>query len=112
MEDLTASVSSFRMSKTVCSFVIRTTLRTVVKWLNPNLGDIPLASVNNAAAKALVTKMHQANLAPKTVSNYVGLAKLIVASAIDENGEQLFPRKWNHDFIDLPIVENQHQPAF
>src|SRR5438067_5768813 len=100
------------MSKTVCSFVIRTTLRTVVKWLNPNLGDIPLASVNNAAAKALVTKMHQANLAPKTVSNYVGLAKLIVASAIDENGEQLFPRKWNHDFIDLPIVENQHQPAF
>lgn len=38
--------------------------------------------------------------------------KLIVASAIDKNGEQLFPRKWNHDFIDLPIVENQHQPTF
>ena len=84
----------------------------VAKWLNPNLGDTPLASVNNAVAKALVSKMHQADLSPKTVSNYVGLLKLIVASAIDKNGDQLFPRKWNHDFIDLPIVENQHQPTF
>jgi integrase len=44
--------------------------------------------------------------------NYVGLVKLVVDSAIDENGEQLFPRKWNHEFIDLPIVERQHQPTF
>jgi integrase len=35
-----------------------------------------------------------------------------VASAIDENGEQLFPRKWNHDFIDMPVVQKQHQPTF
>jgi integrase len=33
-------------------------------------------------------------------------------SAIDDNGEQLFPRKWNHDFMDLPIIENQNQPNF
>jgi len=76
----------------------------IAKWLNPNLGDIPLASVNNAAAKALVSVMHQADLSPKTVSNYVGLVKLIVASATDGNGEQLFPRKWNPTFIDLPII--------
>ena len=82
------------------------------KWLNPNLGDIPLASVNNAAVKLLVKKMSDAELSAKTISNYVGLVKLIVASAIDENGEQLFPRKWNHDFIDMPVVQNQHQPSF
>jgi integrase len=35
-----------------------------------------------------------------------------VDSAIDENGEQLFPRKWNHEFMDLPVVEKQHQPTF
>jgi integrase len=84
----------------------------VDKWLNPNLGDIPLAGVNNATVKGLVVKMDEAGLSPKTISNYVGLAKLIVASSIDENGEQLFPRKWNHDFIDMPIVQKQHQPTF
>jgi integrase len=84
----------------------------VTKWLNPNLGDIPLASVNNATLKELVAKMHGAGLSPKTISTYIGLVKLIVASALDKNGEPLFPRKWNHDFIDLPVVGNQRQPSF
>jgi integrase len=84
----------------------------VNKWLNPNLGDTPLASINNSTVKGLVAKMHEAKLAPKSISNYVGLVKLVVASALDKDGEQLFPRKWNHEFIDLPIVEKQHQPTF
>jgi integrase len=85
---------------------------TVDKWLNPNLGDFPLATVNNLAVKRLVATMHEAGLSAKTISNYVGLAKLVVASAIDDNGEQLFPRKWNHGFIDMPVIANQHQPTF
>ena len=84
----------------------------VDKWLNPNLGDTPLASINNSTVKGLVAKMHEAELAPKSIANYVGLVKLVVASALDKDGEQLFPRKWNHEFIDLPIVEKQHQPTF
>ena len=68
--------------------------------------------MNNATVKGLVVKMNEAGLSPKTVSNYVGLVKLIVASAINENGEQLLPRKWNHDFIDMPVVQKQHQPTF
>jgi site-specific recombinase XerD len=82
------------------------------KWLNPNLGDLPLANINNATVKALVGSMHEAGLSPKSISNYVGLVKLVVASASDKDGEQLFPRKWNHEFIDLPLVENQRQPSF
>ncbi|HEU5409171.1 MAG TPA: site-specific integrase [Nitrospira sp.] len=82
------------------------------KWLNPNLGDLPLASVNNATVKGLVAKMNEAGLSPKSVSNYVGLVKLVVASAVDDNGEQLHMRRWNHEFIDLPLVEAQHQPTF
>lgn len=84
----------------------------VNKWLNPNLGDSPLSSVNNASVKTLVAKMHEAGLSPKSIMNYIGLVKLVVASALDNNGEQLFPRKWNHEFIDLPIVNKQHQPTF
>jgi len=82
------------------------------KWLKPNLGDVPLAAVNNTAVKALVSQLHEAELSPKSITNYVGLVKLVVGSAIDENGEQLFPRKWNHDFIDLPVIAAQHQPTF
>jgi integrase len=84
----------------------------VKKWLNPNLGDLPLALVHNATLKELVVKMHDARRSPQTIRTYVGLVKLIVASALDRNGEQLFPRKWNHEFIDLPVIEHQHQPTF
>jgi integrase len=80
--------------------------------LNPNLGDLLLGSINNATVKIVVTKMNEAGLSPKTISNYIGLVKLVLASAIDENGEELFPRKWNHEFLDIPLVENQHQPTF
>ena len=84
----------------------------VDKWLNPNIGDLPLASINNGTVKTLVAKMHAANLSAQTMTTYVNLVKLVVGSAIDDNGEQLFPRKWNNEFIDLPVIENQKQPTF
>jgi integrase len=36
---------------------------------------------------------------------------MVVASAVDEEGDTLFPRKWNHDFIDLPEDRNPKQPS-
>ena len=38
---------------------------------------------------------------------------MVLASAADAEGDQLYPRKWNHDFIGLPIVrkEEQHRPT-
>jgi len=71
-----------------------------------------VASINNQVVKTLVAKMHASGLSPKTISNYIGLVKLVVASAVGEDGEELFPRKWNHDFLDLPVIEKQYQPTF
>jgi len=82
------------------------------KWLNPHFGEMPLANINNAAMKTLVATMHAKGLSPKSIVNYTGLVKLVVASAVDDNGEPKFPRRWNHDFIDMPIVANQRQPTF
>jgi integrase len=59
--------------------------------------------------------MSEAGLSSKTISdNYVPVVKMVVASAVDEQGEQLYPRKWNHEFIDLPVVEQgkQNTPCF
>jgi integrase len=63
--------------------------------------------------RELVEKMAVAGLSPKTIVNYAQVVKLVVASAVNSDGDQIHPRKWNHDFIGLPIVkkENQHRPS-
>jgi len=96
--------------------VVPTTLVTwscaVDKWLNPNIGDLPLESVNNAAMKALVAKMDEGALSPKSIRNYTQIVKSVVASAVNDEGEELYPRKWNSEFIDMPEVKEQKQPSF
>jgi integrase len=85
------------------------------KRLLPFLGDMPLSQVGNSALKTLVDRMSAETLksgkklAAKTVVNYVETAKLVVASAVDTEGEPLYPRKWNDDFIGVPIVEKEKQ---
>jgi integrase len=81
-------------------------------WINPLIGEMPLASVNNLALKELVCKMAEAKYSPKTMHNYLQIVKLVVASAVNEQGDQIYPRKWNHEFIDLPQVTNQRRPTF
>jgi integrase len=75
-----------------------------------------LADVNNLTLKTLVATLDQAEpkLSPKSINNYVQIVKMVVASAINENGEPMHPRKWNHQFIDLPVVDKaeQHTPCF
>ena len=82
------------------------------KWLIPNIGETMLQDVNNGTLKTLVTKMVNEGLSAKSVNTYAGLVKLVVASAIDANGEELYPRRWNHDFVEMPLITNQHRPTF
>jgi integrase len=83
------------------------------KWILPNLGDKLLAETSNGALRELVEKMAAAGLSPKTIVNYAQVVKLVVASAVNSEGEQIHPRRWNSDFIGLPIVrkENQDRPT-
>jgi integrase len=82
-------------------------------WLNPNIGDVPLDSINNLAVKNLVTTMDKSGkLGASAIRACVRTVKMVVASAIDEQGEELYPRKWNHKFIDMPQVKKPEPPAF
>jgi integrase len=85
-----------------------------LRWINERIGEMPLASVNNSTAKQLVAEMAHAEFAPKTIKGYLQVVKAVVASAVLSDGEEMYPRKWNHDFIDLPMVERdkQNTPAF
>jgi Mg/Co/Ni transporter MgtE len=69
--------------------------------------------VGNAALRQFVEILAAAGLAPKTVNNIVTVVKFVVASAVDEEGDQIHPRAWNHEFIQLPVVikENQNRPT-
>jgi integrase len=80
------------------------------KWIYPFLGSMTLGEVNNRTLKELVEKM-SGELAASSIRDYANIVKAVVASAIDDNGEALFPRTWNEEFIDAPIVKNQHQPS-
>jgi hypothetical protein len=80
------------------------------KWIYPILGETYLADVNNLAMKDLVEKM-ASSLSPSSIRDYVNITKAVVASAIDENGEERFPRKWNSEFIDAPLIDKQRQPT-
>ncbi len=77
-------------------------------WLIPTLGDVALREVNNAALRQLVNRM-TGNLAPKTINTYINIAKEVVESLLNENGEPVCIRKWNNDFIDVPIVNRREQ---
>ena len=59
----------------------------------PHLGDTYLAEVNNLAMKPLVETMADEQLFPATIRDYTNIVKWVVASSIDENGEERFPRK-------------------
>ena len=80
------------------------------KWIYPFFEGRLLADVNNRAMKELVEKMAPA-LSPASIRDYVNIVKSVVASAINEDGEELFPRKWNEEYIDAPAVGSQRQPS-
>jgi hypothetical protein len=79
------------------------------KWIYPFFDGVILAEINNMAMKQFVD--HISKLAPATIRDYSNIVKGIVASAINEKGEPIFPRTWNEEFIDAPLVRHQRQPT-
>jgi integrase len=102
-----------RKRKPVAPSTIETWQSCIDKWLTPRIGRLPLAQINHAVAKTLVQDMSDAGLSDKSIHNNFGLVKLVIGSATNEDGDQLFPRKWNHEKIDVPVVEptEQHKPT-
>ncbi len=89
-----------------------------LKFINSHLGEVPLSDVNNKTVKDFIATMASAQkkdkprFSAKSIGNYVQVIKMVVASVMDENGDVLYPRKWNHDFMDLPVVGDQRTPTF
>ena len=71
-----------------------------------------LSHINNATLKMLGENLSAAGLSPTTIRDVAKVMRWVKASAVDENGDQLYPTKWNYEFADMPVVENQRTPMF
>src|SRR5580704_11476758 len=99
-----------RKRRTVAPSTLENWERCLKNWLNPNIGDTPLDSVGNLALRNLGETMVKGGLGASAIRSYANVVKMVVASAVNEEGDALYPRTWNHDFIDLPEDRNPKQP--
>ena len=69
--------------------------------LDEGIADTLVSADPNDACRG---QMSMTGLSAKTIVNYVRVVKHVVASAVNEEGDQIYPRTWNHDFIQLRVV--------
>jgi integrase len=83
------------------------------KWLLPIVGEERLADVGNGALKKVIDTMTESGLAAQTIITHSRVLKMVVVSAVNSEGEPLYPRKWNHDYCGLPIIDptTQRRPT-
>jgi integrase len=89
-----------------------------LRYINEQIGSVPLADVNNRSMKDFIAKMAteekngEQRFSAKSIASYLGVVKMVVASALNEKDEPLYPIKWNHEVMDLPVIDDQNTPAF
>ena len=78
-------------------------------WILPNLGSLDLVDVKNGAMKKFVAHLSDKGLAPASIAGITNCVKGVLKSAVNENGDYLFPIQWNSIFIDSPPVNPRDQ---
>ncbi len=76
--------------------------------LLPQMGSRALLDLDNAAAKVFFSPISD-KLAASTVKGIFNVFKGVIASAVDQNGNQIYPRTWNKSFLDLPKLSPADQ---
>jgi hypothetical protein len=91
---------------------------TLVNWQSyldnhilPVLGDQPIAEVNNASMKRLVEVLVGKGLSPQSIKHICLPVKKVTASVVNVNGDELYPIRWNKEYIDAPIIDPLQQRA-
>jgi integrase len=86
------------------------TFSSRMRRLLPIVGaDTLLRDIHNGFLKHLASKLAGS---AKTVNELLAVVKAVVASAVDpQTGDPLYPRTWNHSFIDAPTISAQKQPC-
>jgi hypothetical protein len=75
----------------------------------PMIGQVQLKDFGNGAMKDFGRSLVEKKLSPKSVNEIASFVRQIIACPVTADGDHIFPRTWNHEFIDLPPVQNQKQ---
>jgi integrase len=81
------------------------TLRKIasgLRTLNKSIGALALSEVKNGVAKRYVAERVAAKASGSTIDGEFYILRKVVASQVTDEGEYVFPVKWNTEFIDLP----------
>ena len=66
-----------------------------MRRLTPMIGEKNLADISNGVLRDLVQRLDAQKLSAKMISELIAVVKQVVASAVDNDGNQLFPRAWS-----------------
>jgi integrase len=78
----------------------------------PAIGSRDLSEIDNGVLKSLVDGLAEKGLSASSITGITSVVKAVVASAVDPNtGDEIYPRTWNNDFIQLPIINPKEQSA-
>jgi integrase len=85
---------------------VKTILSVVGPWTK-------LETFRNAAMAKFVLDVKKFKWAPSTLADHILVIKLIISSATDAEGEELFPRTWKRRVINAPRIDRdkQHTPC-
>ena len=85
-------------------------VKTILSVVGPRT---KLEDFKNAAMAKFVQDAKRFGWAPSTLADHILVIKLIISSATDAEGEELFPRTWKRRVINAPRVDRdkQHTPC-
>jgi integrase len=75
----------------------------------PVIGNQPIAEVNNVSMKKLVEVLVGKGLSAPSIKHICLPVKKVRASVVDANEDELYPTKWNKEYIDAPVIDPRKQ---
>ena len=77
-------------------------------------GDLYLAEIKRTVTQELIDHLVAGGLSPKTIQSYFQVVKMVFSSAVNEDGEELYPRNWNKMGLLIPRLKKnkQRRPCF
>jgi integrase len=93
--------------------VKQSSLATMRSWVNsrivPALGSIEVRKIGVAVLREFIEELHTDQLSPKTQNEIAAVVKAIIGNCKNSEQEPLYPRQWNNEDLDLPVVHHASQ---
>ena len=77
--------------------------------VRPIIGQIPLVDLNGSHIRLLLSQLKADDLRPATINGAYTVVKLICNYPKNEHGDLLFPKRFDLDFVGLPLIRQAEQ---